>query len=57
MKVLGLIIGKAIFDRISISCYLDRSILRQICSGAVHLEDVYTYDESVHIFVIPCIDL
>lgn len=47
MKVLGIIIGKAIFERISISCYLDRTILRQIVGQPVHFEDVYTYDESV----------
>ena len=47
MKILGYIIGKAIFERISISCYLDRTILRQICGQSVHLEDVYTYDENV----------
>ena len=52
MKVLGLIIGKAIFDRISINCYFDRTIIRQICGGSVHLEDVYTYDQCVICSVI-----
>lgn len=47
MKILGIIIGKAIFERISISCYLDRTILRQIVGQPIHLEDVYTYDENV----------
>ncbi len=47
MKVLGIIIGKAIFERISISCYLDRTILRQIVGQAVHFEDVYSYDDNV----------
>ena len=44
MKILGLIIGKALFERISISCYLDRTILRQITGSPVHFEDFYTYD-------------
>jgi hypothetical protein len=37
MKILGIIIGKAIFERISINCYLDRTILRQIASQQIHL--------------------
>jgi len=48
MKILGIIIGKAIFERISISCYLDRTILRQIVGQPIHLEDVYTYDENIY---------
>ena len=52
MKVLGLIIGKAIFDRISVNCYFDRTILRQICGGILHLEDVYTYDQDVSLWLI-----
>ena len=51
MKILGLIIGKAIFERISINCYLDRTILRQITGSPVFLEDVYTYDEHVLIAI------
>jgi len=50
MKILGIIIGKAIFERISINCYLDRTVLRQILGQAVHLEDVYTYDENVLLY-------
>ena len=37
MKVLGLIIGKAIFDRIPINCYFDRTIIRQIIGDPIHL--------------------
>jgi hypothetical protein len=51
MKVLGLIIGKALFERISINCYLDRSILRQITGSPVHLEDYFTYDQNVIIYL------
>lgn len=47
MKILGMIIGKALFERISIGCYLDRTVLRQVMGQAVYLEDVYSYDQNV----------
>ena len=50
--VLGVIIGKALFDRISIDCHLNRTILRQLCSSIVFIHDVYSYDKQVIIFFI-----
>ena len=45
--LLGIIIGKAIFDRISINCYLNRTILRQICQQTVLMNDVFSFDKDV----------
>ena len=33
--MLGVIIGKAIFERIPVNCFMDRTILRQLCGGEV----------------------
>ena len=46
---LGIILGKALFDRISLNCYLNRTILRQICQQTVMLHDVYSFDRDVKI--------
>jgi hypothetical protein len=44
---MGMLLGKAIFDRISINCPLDKTILRQIISEPIHMNDVYSYDMKV----------
>jgi hypothetical protein len=49
VKILGIIIGKALFERISLNCYLDRTILRQICNQNVFLNDVASYDSKVRV--------
>ena len=33
----GIIIGKSIFERTPLMCYLDRTILRQICECSVKI--------------------
>ncbi len=48
MQVLGLMIGKAIFERISINCYLDRTIARQICCQKIQINDIYGYDKDIY---------
>ena len=45
--VLGVIVGKALFDRISIECHLNRTILRQLSSPMVFIHDIYSYDKDV----------
>ena len=42
-----MILGKAIFDRVSIPCPLNRTILRQIADQPVYLADFYSYDQKV----------
>lgn len=46
-KILGVVIGKAIFERIPLKCFLNYTILRQICSQPVQINDIYTYDIDV----------
>ena len=43
-KILGVVIGKAIFERIPLKCFLNYTILRQICSQPVQMNDINTYD-------------
>lgn len=46
-KILGIIIGKALFERIPLKCFLNYTILRQICSQNIQMNDIYTYDSDV----------
>ena len=47
MWILGVIIGKAIFERISVDCRLNRALIRQLCGQPVHLHDVHSFDRKV----------
>lgn len=47
-KLLGTLLGKAIFDRIPIKCFLNRTILRQLASQPVHFSDFFDYDEKMY---------
>ena len=42
--LLGMVMGKAIFDRVSINCPLNKTILRQIANQPVFLPDFISYD-------------
>lgn len=46
-KLLGKIIGKAIFDRITIDAFLDRSVVNYIIGKTNSLEDMSFYDKDV----------
>ena len=46
--LLGIIIGKAFFQRISLNCFLTKSIWRQICGKKVTFGDFYFYDNSMY---------
>lgn len=46
--LLGIIIGKALFDRIPLDCFLTRSIWRQVCSQDVQFCDFYSYDSDMY---------
>ena len=45
----GVILGKAIFEKIPINSYLDRTLLRQLLSvnNPITLPDVFGYDKEV----------
>ena len=47
IHLLGIIIGKALFDRIPLDCFLTRSIWRVICGGALTMGDFYNYDRQM----------
>ncbi len=47
-EILGVVIGKAIFERIPLSCPLNYTILRQLCTQPIHMNDVFTYDRDVN---------
>jgi hypothetical protein len=36
-ELFGIIVGKAVFEKIPLQTYLDRTILRQICGGSVKI--------------------
>lgn len=46
--LLGIIIGKALFDRVPLDCFLTRSIWRQLCSQEVQFSDLYSYDRDIY---------
>lgn len=47
LYLLGIVIGKAIFERIPINSFLDRTILRQLIGGTIKIEDIYGFDKQV----------
>jgi hypothetical protein len=46
-RILGIVIGKAIFERIPVKCLLNYTILRQLCCQPIQVNDIYTYDKDV----------
>lgn len=47
-KLVGLILGKAVLERIPISAYLDRTILQLILGNQVSVEDIQHYDDGLY---------
>jgi len=47
-----MIIGKALFERISLNCYLTKSIWRQICGKKVREGDFSFYDRDVYKYLV-----
>ena len=47
-RLLGTMLGKAIFDRIPVKCFLNRTILRQIANQPVHIHDFFDYDQKLY---------
>jgi hypothetical protein len=43
--------GKAIFERIPVECPLNYTILRQLCGQPIQMNDIYTYDKDVSMFL------
>jgi hypothetical protein len=49
LVLFGVILGKAIFEKIPINSYLDRTLLRQLACrhNGIELYDVFGYDKEV----------
>jgi hypothetical protein len=49
LKLFGTILGKAIFEKIPMNTYLDRTMLRQLMSKNANIEfhDIFGYDKEV----------
>ena len=50
-RILGVVMGKALFERIPLKCYLNYTILRQLCGQPVQMNDVFSYDKDVADFL------
>ncbi len=48
MWILGVLIGKGIFERISIDCKINKTIIRQLCQQPIHIHGVYSLDRKVN---------
>ncbi len=46
-RLLGIVIGKAIFERNPINAYLDRTIIRHMLGQQITLADIEFYDRQV----------
>lgn len=53
LTLFGIILGKAIFEKIPINSYLDRTLLRQLSSrhSKIELYDVFGYDKEVDLLL------
>ncbi|CAD8074109.1 unnamed protein product [Paramecium primaurelia] len=47
-KLLGIVVGKCIFERIPLNIYFDRSIIKHIIGQPIFLEDIYYYDRQLY---------
>ena len=57
MWILGVLIGKGIFERISIDCKINKTIIRQLCQQPIHIHDVYSLDKKVNNHRFSCIQV
>lgn len=47
-KILGYLIGKAIFERIPLGCFLNRALIRKLCGQDIKFEDMYSVDKDLY---------
>lgn len=57
LMLFGVVIGKAIFERIPMQGLLDRVILRHLIGDNVKIEDIYGHDKQVTFLLCSCIIL
>ena len=47
-RAFGTVIAKAIFEKVPVQLYLDRSLIRNLLNQEVELSDIYTYDQGLY---------
>eukprot|EP00828_Plagiopyla_frontata_P008329 TRINITY_DN14147_c0_g1_i2.p4 TRINITY_DN14147_c0_g1~~TRINITY_DN14147_c0_g1_i2.p4 ORF type:complete len:115 (-),score=21.18 TRINITY_DN14147_c0_g1_i2:575-919(-) len=47
-RLLGKIIGKALFERISLNCYLDQTILCNMLKIPIELKHIESFDQALY---------
>lgn len=47
-SLFGTIVGKAIFERTPLICYLDRTLIRHLCGQPITLDDISGYDKDFY---------
>ncbi|KAL4483978.1 hypothetical protein ABPG72_013984 [Tetrahymena utriculariae] len=47
-RLFGKVIGKAIFERIPLEAYVDKTIVKQLISQPVTLDDIFSYDQQLY---------
>lgn len=45
---LGVVFGKALFERMTLDCYLDRTFLRLVLGQVISLADMHSYDKQLY---------
>lgn len=56
-RTLGIIIGKALLEKVSLNCFLDRTIWRIVCNQPIQLEDIASFDREVRPTRLSCIEI
>ena len=51
-NLVGKIIGKSLFERISLNIYIDRTLIKHIMNQKVYFDDLQHYDSQVNIIII-----
>lgn len=44
-RLLGIVVGKAIFERVPLNAFLDRTIIRHMLGQTVVIDDIFYYDK------------
>ena len=47
-RLLGVVVGKSIFERTPINVFFDRSLIRHMLGQPVTIDDMYTYDRALY---------
>lgn len=48
LTLLGLIIGKALFERIPLGCFLNKTLIRLLCGQRIQIQDTFSLDRGMY---------